>query len=56
MKLLAIDSSGNQTSIALIYEDELLSFSKTHSRMERPNWNTLLNSVGINSERGLVSS
>ena len=50
MKLLAIDSSGNQTSIALIYEDELLSFSKTHSRMERPNWNSLLNSVGINSE------
>ena len=50
MKLLAIDSSGNQTSIALIYEDELLSFSKIHSRMERPNWNSLLNSVGINSE------
>ena len=50
MKLLAIDSSGNQTSIALIYEDELLSFSKTHSRMERPNWNSLLNLVGINSE------
>ena len=49
MKLLAIDSSGNQTSIALIYEDEILSCLKTHARMERPNWNILLEAVGINS-------
>jgi len=49
MKLLAIDSSGNQTSIALIFEDEILSCLKTHARMERPNWNILLEAVGINS-------
>ena len=48
MKLLAIDSSGDSSSIAVIYEDEILSYSKIHARKERPNWNNLLSSVGIN--------
>ena len=48
MKLLAIDSSGDSSSVALIYEDEILSYSKIHARKERPNWNNLLASVGIN--------
>ena len=50
MKLLAIDSSGGTSSVALIYEDEILSYSKDHSRKQRPNWNKLLSSVGINSQ------
>ena len=50
MKLLAIDSSGDSSSIALIYEDEILSYSKIHARKERPNWNNLLSSVGINKQ------
>ena len=50
MKLLAIDSSGDSSSVALIYEDEILSYSKTHARKERPNWNDLLGSVGLNSQ------
>ena len=50
MKLLAIDSSGDSSSIALIYEDEILSYSKIHARKERPNWNNLLLSVGINKQ------
>ena len=50
MKLLAIDSSGDSSSIALIYEDEILSCSKIHARKERPNWNNLLSSVGINKQ------
>ena len=50
MKLLAIDSSGDSSSVALIYEDEILSYSKTHARKERPNWNNLLSSVGINKQ------
>ena len=48
MKLLAIDSSGDSSSVAFIYEDEILSYSKIHARKERPNWNNLLASVGIN--------
>ena len=50
MKLLAIYSSGDSSSIALIYEDEILSYSKIHARKERPNWNNLLSSVGINKQ------
>ena len=50
MKLLAIDSSGDSSSITLIYKDEILSYSKKHSRRERPNWNKLLSSVGVNSD------
>ena len=50
MKLLAIDSSGDTSSVTLIYEDDILSYSKDHSRKERPNWNKLLSSVGINSQ------
>ena len=50
MKLLAIDSSGDSSSIAVIYEDEILSYSKKHARKERPNWNNLLSSVGINKQ------
>ena len=50
MKLLAIDTSGDSSSIALIYEDEILSYSKIHARKERPNWNNLLSSVGINKQ------
>ena len=50
MKLLAIESSGDSSSIAVIYEDEILSYSKIHARKERPNWNNLLSSVGINKQ------
>ncbi|MFL2700191.1 MAG: tRNA (adenosine(37)-N6)-threonylcarbamoyltransferase complex dimerization subunit type 1 TsaB [SAR86 cluster bacterium] len=50
MKLLAIDSAGDSSSIALIYEDEILFFSQSHQRKEKPNWNKLLSCVGINSK------
>ena len=50
MKRLAIDSAGDSSSIALIYEDEILFFSQSHQRKEKPNWNQLLSCVGINSK------
>ena len=49
MKVLAIKSSGEQTSVSIILNDEVISFSMIHPRKERPNWEILLNNIGLNS-------
>lgn len=40
MKVIAIQSSGDQTSVSVINNDDILSYSIDHERKERPDWNT----------------
>ena len=46
MKILAIKSSGDRTSIGLMMNDEINSFSMDHGRKDRPNWKMFLENVG----------
>ena len=46
MKILAIKTSGDHTSISVILNDEINSFSMTHDRKERPDWNLFLANIG----------
>ena len=48
MKVLAMNSSGDKTSISVILDDEINSFSMSHARKERPNWDMFLDYVGHN--------
>ena len=48
MKVLAIQSSGDQTSICLINNDDVLTFSQKHQRKKRPDWNNMLINLGVN--------
>jgi hypothetical protein len=47
MKVLAIQSSGDQTSICLINNEDVLTFSQKHQRKERPDWNKMLIKIGL---------
>lgn len=49
MNVLAIQSSGDQTSVSVIYLDDVISFSINHKRKDRPDWNNLLSNIGLNS-------
>ena len=46
MKILAIKSSGDCTSISVILDDEINSYSQSHERKGRPDWNLFLANVG----------
>ena len=46
MKILAIKTSGDHTSACVILNDEVNSFSMTHDRKERPDWNFFLANIG----------
>ena len=46
MKILAIKTSGDHTSVSVILNDEINSFSMTHDRKERPDWNFFLANIG----------
>lgn len=48
MKILAIKTSGDHTSVSVILNDEINSFSMMHERKERPNWEMFLDNVGLN--------
>jgi len=48
MKVLAMKSSGDRTSVSVILNDEINSFSMMHERKERPNWEMFLDNVGLN--------
>ena len=41
MDVLAIDSTGNNTSVASKIGDDLLSISVNHERKSRPDWQSL---------------
>ena len=49
MNVLAIQSSGNQTSLCAIIKDDVLQYSIKHERKDRPNWSEMLTSIGLNS-------
>ena len=46
MNILAIDSSGDQTSVCVMLDGDVISFSRKHERKDRPNWNKLLSNIG----------
>ena len=42
MNILAIQSSGNSTSLCVILKDDVLQYSINHGRKDRPNWLEML--------------
>ena len=48
MKVLAMNSSGDKTSISVLLDNEINSFTMSHERKERPNWDLFLEFVGHN--------
>ena len=51
MKILSFDVSGDYSSIALLNSDEVNSFTQTHERKNRPNWDELFSKVGFDSKK-----
>ena len=50
MDVLAIDSTGNHTSVASKMGDDLLSISVNHERKSRPDWQSLLQNISVDSK------
>ena len=50
MDVLAIDSTGDHTSVASKIGDDLLSISVNHKRKSRPDWQSLLQNISIDSK------
>ena len=46
MNILAIKSSGDHTSISVILNEEINTFSMSHERKERPDWDLFLSNIG----------
>ena len=55
MKILSLDVSGNYSSIAMLNDDEVNSFTQTHDRKDRPNWDKLFTSIGFDSREDFDS-
>ena len=49
MNVLAIQSSGNETSLCVILGDDVLEYSISHQRKDRPNWQEMLSQIGLDS-------
>ena len=49
MNVIAIQSSGNQTSLCAIIKDDVVQYSLKHERKERPNWSEMLSNIGLDS-------
>jgi len=49
MNVLAIQSSGNETSLCVILKDDVLQYSISHERKDRPNWLGMLSQIGLDS-------
>ena len=49
MNVLAIQSSGNETSLCVILGDDVLEYSISHKRKDRPNWQEMLSQIGLDS-------
>ena len=50
MKILSLDVSGNYSSISLLNGDEVTSFTQTHERKDRPDWDTLFANIEFDSK------
>ena len=55
MKILSLDVSGNYSSISLLNEDEVNTFTQTHDRKDRPDWDKLFSRIGFDSKKGFVT-
>ena len=54
MKVIAVQSSGDQTSVSIINNDDILCYSLDHERKDRPDWNKMLSNLGLNSSFSLA--
>ena len=52
MKILSFDVSGNYSSISFLNNEEVNTFTQTHDRKERPDWDKLFESIGFESNEG----
>tara|TARA_Y100000996_G_scaffold410038_1_gene391715 strand:+ start:1237 stop:1668 length:432 start_codon:yes stop_codon:yes gene_type:complete len=48
MKILAMESSGDKTSVSVMLDEEINSFTLSHARKDRPNWDMFLSNIGLN--------
>ena len=55
MKILSLDVSGNYSSISLLNDDEANTFTQTHDRKDRPDWDKLFSSIGFDSTKDFDS-
>ena len=46
MKILAMESSGDKTSVSVMLDEEINSFTLSHARKDRPNWDMFLDNIG----------
>jgi len=51
MKILSLDVSGDYSSIALLNSEEINTFTQTHSRKDRPDWDCLFSRIGFDSKK-----
>ena len=49
MNVLAIQSSGDQTSLCAIIKDDVVQYSINHERKDRPDWSEMFSNVGLDS-------
>ena len=49
MNVLAIQSSGDHTSICAIIKNDVIQYSIKHDRKQRPNWSEMLINLGLDS-------
>ena len=45
MNILSFDVSGNYSSISLLNNDEVNTFTQSHDRKDRPDWDKLFSSI-----------
>ena len=52
MKILSFDVSGKYSSISFLNNEEVNTFTQTHDRKERPDWDKLFECIGFDSDEG----
>jgi tRNA threonylcarbamoyladenosine biosynthesis protein TsaB len=55
MKILALDISGTYSSIALLNSDEVNTFTQTHERKQRPEWDELFSRIEFDPSKDFDS-
>ena len=43
-----MESSGDKTSVSVMLDEEINSFTLSHARKDRPNWDMFLSNIGLN--------
>ena len=43
-----MESSGDKTSVSVMLNEEINSFTLSHARKDRPNWDMFLSNIGLN--------